>query len=157
MTKSPNNQMVKCPSCGADVEASAMRCTKCGAKLDNKKFNSSSKLIIGVIVVIIVIAIIGAFASGIFTNHGPNGVDDSSQSKAISEKTVNNDSSSKASSSQDSSSSSSNVYWASAKADKFHLPTCEWAQKIGEKNKVVYNSREDAIKDGKEPCGACNP
>ena len=57
----------------------------------------------------------------------------------------------------DSSGSNATEYWASAKAEKFHLPTCEWAEKISDDNKIIYQSRDDAIEDGKVPCGACNP
>ena len=40
---------------------------------------------------------------------------------------------------------------------KFHYPSCEWAQKISDANKIVYHSRDDAVADGKVPCTACNP
>lgn len=53
---------------------------------------------------------------------------------------------------------SSNVtYVCSQKSDKFHLPDCEWAQKISPKNKITYNSRDAAISDGRIPCQVCNP
>lgn len=63
-------------------------------------------------------------------------------------------------SSQDSStpsSSSSQTYWASANSDKFHNPSCEWAQKISGKNKIVFNSRDEALNNGYQPCEVCNP
>ena len=148
--------MAKCPSCGAEIKASAKRCSKCGAKLDNQKSNtSSSKMIIAIVVVIAVIAIVGAFASGIFTNNTgavDNTADDASD-KTVDQVSNDTKSDDKSSSSE----SSATEYWASVKADKFHLPDCEWAEKISEDNKIVYDSREDAIADGKEPCGACNP
>ena len=62
---------------------------------------------------------------------------------------VNSDSSS--------SSDSSATFWASKKSGKFHDPSCEWAQKISDKNKVVFNSRNEAIANGYTPCDVCNP
>ena len=61
------------------------------------------------------------------------------------------------SSSSSSSSSSGATYWASSNSDKFHNPSCEWAQKISSKNKVVFHSRDEAISSGFQPCSACNP
>ena len=53
---------------------------------------------------------------------------------------------------------SANVtYVCSQKSDKFHLPDCEWAQKINPKNKITYNSRDAAVADGRIPCQVCNP
>ena len=146
--------MVKCPECGEVLTESHKLCPVCGYKLskkDNKdsstKVSKSNNKILVVIAVIVVIAIVGVLASGmVSTNHSSDDAsvsDDSSSSKNVKE--------------DSSSSSSSSEYWASAKADKFHLPTCEWAEKISEDNKIIYQSREDAITDGKEPCGACNP
>lgn len=154
--------MPKCPSCGAEVKPSDKRCSKCGAALNEKKSNnSSSKLIIGVIAVIVIIAIVGALASGVFTGNDTSDVSQDSSSQVItpntSEKTSSDNSQSESSSNDDSSASSSTEYWASAKAEKFHLPDCEWAQKISDSNKIIYQSREDAIEDGKVPCGVCNP
>lgn len=60
-------------------------------------------------------------------------------------------------SSSSSSSSSSQTFWASKNSDKFHDPSCEWAQKISGKNKVVFNSRDKAISAGYRPCEVCNP
>lgn len=140
--------MDKCPSCGAEVKASDKRCSKCGADL-TKKTNSSSKLIIGVVAVIIIVAIVGAFASGVFNTNAPDTVvKDNSEVETVHPVSDNN---------SDSNSSANTEYWASAKAEKFHTPDCEWAQKISDNNKVIYHSREDAIEDGKVPCGVCNP
>jgi len=146
--------MAKCPSCGANVNASDKRCSKCGAKLDNEKSKTnSSKLIIGIILVVVIIAVIGAFASGIFTNNGVTNQtnDDSSVEtvEPITENSNNNDS--------NSGKSASTEFWASEKTDKFHLPDCEWAEKISDTNKIIYDTREDAIADGKKPCSVCNP
>ena len=122
--------MAKCPNCGETVSKNDKRCRKCGEKISN----GSSNKIIAIIIVIAVIAVIAVFASGILSN--TNQVSQSSS---------------------DDSSAATTEYWASIKADKFHLPTCEWAEKISEDNKIVYKSREDAIADGMEPCGECNP
>ena len=56
-----------------------------------------------------------------------------------------------------SSSSSSATYWASSNSGKFHNPSCEWAQKISGKNKVVFHSRDEAINAGYQPCQVCGP
>ena len=138
--------MPKCPECGADVSASDKRCRKCGTKVNK----DSSKLIIGIVIVVVIIAIAGAFASGIFTGSDSNGGSSKEVVDPIVEDAKNGDDS-------NSSESATTEYWASDKADKFHLPSCEWAEKIGGDNKIVYHSREDAIADGKEPCSACNP
>ncbi|MBQ7929182.1 MAG: zinc ribbon domain-containing protein [Methanobrevibacter sp.] len=147
--------MDKCPNCGKEVKKSDIRCSHCGKEL-NKKSKVSSKLIIGIIAVIVIIAIAGAFASGVFNNNTQDqAVSDNANTESVAPQS--DDSQSQSSSSDDSSSSASTEYWASAKAEKFHTPDCEWAQKISESNKIVYQSRDDAIADGKVPCGACNP
>ena len=139
--------MDKCPNCGASVTKSDKRCSKCGAKLESaKSSNSSSKLIICVVAAIIIIAIVGVFASGILSNNDAQSAPVSSSNDAQVVNPTNSDDS-----------SSSSVYWASSKTDKFHKPTCEWAQKIGDSNKIVYDSRDKAIADGKTPCSVCNP
>ncbi|MEE0943349.1 MAG: Ada metal-binding domain-containing protein [Methanobrevibacter sp.] len=56
-----------------------------------------------------------------------------------------------------SSSSSGDTYWASSSSGKFHKPSCEWAQKISSKNKVVFHSRDEAISSGYQPCSVCSP
>lgn len=137
--------MPKCPKCGADLNESAVVCSKCGAKLNDK--SNSSKLIIGIVALVVIIAIVGAFASGVFTGNDAT-VDTENSSDEIVKPIVEDDAND---------SSSNTEYWASAKAEKFHLPTCEWAQKISEDNKIVYDSRDKAIADGKIPCSACNP
>ena len=49
------------------------------------------------------------------------------------------------------------IYWASKESDKFHRPSCEWAQEIIEPNLIIYYSRKEAIDDGREPCHVCYP
>ena len=56
-----------------------------------------------------------------------------------------------------SSSSSGATYWASSNSGKFHNTSCEWAQKISGKNKVVFHSRDEAINSGYAPCQVCSP
>ena len=139
--------MDKCPNCGASVAKSDKCCSKCGTTLEStKSSNSSSKLIIGVVALIIVIAIVAVFASGMLSNNNMQSAPASSSNDAkVINPTNSNDS------------SSSSVFWASSRTDKFHKPTCEWAQKIDDSNKIVYDSRDKAISAGKTPCSVCNP
>ena len=39
----------------------------------------------------------------------------------------------------------------------FHLPNCSGARSMSEKNKVEFNTREEAIEQGYKPCTQCNP
>jgi hypothetical protein len=39
----------------------------------------------------------------------------------------------------------------------FHKPDCRWAKNISPKNLISYNSRDEAIGDGKKPCSTCKP
>jgi len=48
-------------------------------------------------------------------------------------------------------------YWGSSKSTKYHNPNCEYAEKISAANKVVFNSKEEAVKAGYVPCGKCKP
>lgn len=152
--------MVKCPSCGEILSQKDKRCPKCGYKLTKNVADTSKKgptnKIIAIIAIVVIIAIVAVIASGIFSND--NAVDDTSANNDNSDVVApisEDDSQSSAGDSQKT--AESTEYWASAKADKFHLPTCEWAEKISDDNKIVYQSRDDAIADGKEPCGVCNP
>ena len=107
-------------------------CPECGRKYpeDHNFCSKHSKLIIGIIAVIVVLAIVGAFATGMFNGHtsSPTATNDSSSHDNTSTQTV------KPSIDNDSSSSAKTEYWASAKAEKFHTPDCEWAQKISDAN-----------------------
>lgn len=41
---------------------------------------------------------------------------------------------------------------------KFHLPGCEWAEKISNRNRKEYTGhREDLLDQGYTPCGSCDP
>ena len=153
--------MVKCPECGHINPDKATGCGNCGADLpkvdkeasdvksSNKK--SSNNMIIAVIAIVVIIAIVGVFASGMFSSHDASG----SSSQSVAPTADNNTSSVNTQNSN--SHNSANEYWASSKTGKFHLPTCEWAEKISDNNKIVYQSRNDAIADGKQPCSVCNP
>ena len=48
-------------------------------------------------------------------------------------------------------------FWASQNSNKYHYPSCKWAQKINPKNLVKFNSPEQAIKAGYVPCKVCKP
>ncbi|NSW84098.1 MAG: thermonuclease family protein [Syntrophothermus sp.] len=48
-------------------------------------------------------------------------------------------------------------YIGNSSSKKFHLPTCEWAQKISLKNRIEFTTREEAVKAGYEPCKVCRP
>ena len=143
--------LVRCPKCNHRNPDNAKGCSNCGAELPVKqsKSNSSNTKIIAVVAIIVIIAIVGVVASGMLSNSPSDNVNVDDKSNVVSPVADNNTS--------DKDSSSHTEYWASAKAEKFHLPTCEWAQKISDSNKVVYQSRNDAIEDGKVPCTACNP
>lgn len=40
---------------------------------------------------------------------------------------------------------------------KFHRPNCRFGKKISEKNRVILNSRKEAINQGYIPCKVCRP
>ncbi|WP_223166089.1 thermonuclease family protein [Methanobrevibacter millerae] len=65
--------------------------------------------------------------------------------------------SSTASSSSSGAVGDSGSYIGNSNSHKFHYPTCSSCSKIAEKNKVVFNSRDDAINQGYVPCKRCNP
>ena len=72
---------------------------------------------------------------------------------------ANSHSTSSSSAHQESTSSGSDTgnYVGNSNSGKFHNPSCQWALKIASYNKVTFNSREDAINQGYEPCKVCNP
>jgi len=39
----------------------------------------------------------------------------------------------------------------------FHVPSCEWVEKMSENNKIIFENRIDAINQGYQPCKACKP
>lgn len=52
---------------------------------------------------------------------------------------------------------SSAEFWGSKNSNKYHHPTCTWAQKISSHNLVVFDSPEDAKQAGYVPCKICKP
>ena len=130
--------MVKCPECGEEIKESFKKCPYCGHVISKEKSKNSgigTNKIIAIVAVVVVIAVVGVLLSGMLGGNTASHSDDKDTSA----------------------SDGATEYWASINADKFHLPDCEWAKKISEDNKIIYHSREDAIADGKEPCGECNP
>lgn len=49
------------------------------------------------------------------------------------------------------------TYIANSNTHKFHYSSCRYADDIAPRNRVGYNSREEAIADGYVPCKVCNP
>ncbi len=66
-------------------------------------------------------------------------------------------SSSSSSTSDSSSSSDSGSYVGNANTGKFHVSSCSSVNKMSEKNKVFFSSRDEAINQGYVPCKKCNP
>lgn len=48
-------------------------------------------------------------------------------------------------------------YIGSKESNKYHLPSCQWAQKIKPENQVWFGSKEEAEKAGYQPCKVCTP
>ena len=51
----------------------------------------------------------------------------------------------------------SDTYVGNKNSKKFHYPSCDGAKSMNEENKVTFNSRDEAIDAGYEPCGKCDP
>jgi hypothetical protein len=49
------------------------------------------------------------------------------------------------------------VYLSSKRSNKFHYPGCKWARKIAEYNKMIFQSKQNAINFGLVPCRVCKP
>ena len=73
------------------------------------------------------------------------------------ENTTSYSHSSTTSSASSDSSAAAGTYIGNSNSHKFHYPTCSSCSKIAEKNKVVFNSRDEAINQGYVPCKNCNP
>lgn len=147
--------MGECPNCGAKVSSTDKRCSRCGRELKN----NSNKLMIGIVIAVILVAVGGIFATGILSDNTSNevAVVNNTDSSDTSPSTTSTDNASSSTASQEDTDSAGTEYWASSKSDKFHVPSCEWAQKIKSSNKIVYHSRDEAIADGRVPCGVCSP
>jgi len=48
-------------------------------------------------------------------------------------------------------------YVGSAKSNKYHYPTCQWALKIKAENLVTFKSAKEALEAGYIPCKVCKP
>jgi len=48
-------------------------------------------------------------------------------------------------------------YVGSAKSNKYHYPSCEWALKIHPDNLVKFKSAKEALDAGYVPCKVCRP
>ena len=48
-------------------------------------------------------------------------------------------------------------FWASKSSNKYHYPSCTYAQKIKPSNLIKFNSPEQAVKAGYVPCKVCKP
>ena len=57
----------------------------------------------------------------------------------------------------DKTNSDSGNYVANSNTGKFHEVSCKWGQKISDHNKVTFDSRNEAISQGYQPCKVCNP
>ena len=49
------------------------------------------------------------------------------------------------------------VYVGSARSNKYHRPSCQWAHKIKPSNLVQFSSPEEAQQQGYVPCKVCHP
>lgn len=49
------------------------------------------------------------------------------------------------------------VYHGSSKSDKYHLTSCQWAQKISPSNLLVFKNKTEATGKGYVPCKVCKP
>lgn len=48
-------------------------------------------------------------------------------------------------------------YVASKNSDKFHYPSCSYADRIKSSNLITFSSRDDALSSGYSPCKVCCP
>lgn len=58
---------------------------------------------------------------------------------------------------KDSSSASAEGFIASKSGKVFHKPTCSHAKRIGDKTRVLYSTKDQALAAGRKPCQTCNP
>ena len=52
---------------------------------------------------------------------------------------------------------SEKAFVGSVKSDKYHYPSCRWAEKIKPENEIWFSSSQDARNQGYVPCGVCSP
>ncbi len=48
-------------------------------------------------------------------------------------------------------------YVGNSRTLKLHRSDCEWAQKMADRNRVVFKSRDEALAQGYTPCAVCKP
>ena len=48
-------------------------------------------------------------------------------------------------------------YIGNIKMNKFHRPSCRWAKKISSGNRIIFLTREGALKKDYDPCRVCKP
>jgi micrococcal nuclease len=48
-------------------------------------------------------------------------------------------------------------FWASAKAQRYHKPSCRWVARIAPEYRVKFATREAAWAAGYQPCEVCRP
>ena len=53
--------------------------------------------------------------------------------------------------------SAQGAYIGNKNSKTFHTPDCSSASKMKDKNKVYFNSRQEAVDNNYSPCGSCNP
>lgn len=49
------------------------------------------------------------------------------------------------------------VYIGNRNSHVFHSASCNSVKNMSEKNKIVFQSRDEAIEKGYKPCSRCNP
>ncbi|HBC93684.1 MAG TPA: hypothetical protein DCZ10_12530 [Pelotomaculum sp.] len=49
------------------------------------------------------------------------------------------------------------TYVGSVSSDKYHTPSCRYADKITPENQIWFKSKEEAAAAGYQPCGVCKP
>lgn len=49
------------------------------------------------------------------------------------------------------------LYIGNKRSRVFHRPSCSYAQKVSERNRIVFRHRKDAIEIGYTPCRQCRP
>jgi len=52
---------------------------------------------------------------------------------------------------------SEKVFVGSIKSNKYHYPSCQWAEKINPENEIWFSSSQDARNQGYIPCKVCKP
>ncbi len=52
---------------------------------------------------------------------------------------------------------SEGVFVGSIKSNKYHYPSCQWAEKIKPENEIWFSSSQDARNQGYVPCKVCSP